>query len=177
MLSTWKQEGAIRWTYLEEAAAEREGEKGNRKEATGMGLVELYRLMACNDIYSCSICTCHITIWHLKPHTNGMLAAYEPLCLSPCAARLPTSFQDTFSIVTWLRETEAIDKVKKLILFFQLCHGLWSDDPSENPSELGLTRHRSEKRGLICQEKNTISNILYFNHDKTSNQQAYFFSK
>lgn len=35
---TWKQEGAIRWSYLEEAAAEREGEKGNRKEATGMGL-------------------------------------------------------------------------------------------------------------------------------------------
>lgn len=115
---TWKQEGAIRWTYLEEAAAEREGEKGNRKEATGMGLVELYRLMACNDIYSCSICTCHITIWYLKPHTDGTLAAYEPLCMSPCAARLPTSFQDTFSIVTSLRETEAIDKVKKLILFF-----------------------------------------------------------
>lgn len=86
---TCKHDGAIRWTYLGKAEAEREEEKGNRKEATGMGLVELYRLMACNDIYSCSISITSLSgNWN---HTTVRLVAHEPPCLTPCVARLPTT--------------------------------------------------------------------------------------
>lgn len=51
------------WDYLEPGpgyqmnyfavrSSSREEEDGNREAATGMGLVELYRLMACNDVSS-----------------------------------------------------------------------------------------------------------------------------